>query len=59
MISGDSILVGLVRLVEFLPFPPLPARRKRGQQQTYRRLVRRGFGTRELQEAKALLEELA
>ena len=35
MISGDSILVSLVRLVDSLPFPPPPARRKRGRQQTY------------------------
>jgi len=35
MISGDSILVSLVRLVDSLPFPPPPARRKRGRPQTY------------------------
>lgn len=35
MISGDSILVSLVRLVDQLPFPPPPTRRKRGRQQTY------------------------
>ena len=35
MISGDSILVSLVRLVDSLPFPPPPAQRKRGRQQTY------------------------
>jgi len=35
MISGDSILVSLVRLVDSLPFPPPPARCKRGRQQTY------------------------
>jgi hypothetical protein len=35
MISGDSILVSLVRMVDSLPFPPPPARRKRGRQQTY------------------------
>jgi hypothetical protein len=35
MISGESILVSLVRLVDHLPFPPPPARRKRGRQQTY------------------------
>jgi len=35
MISGDSILVSLVRLVDSLSFPPPPARRKRGRQQTY------------------------
>ncbi len=35
MISGDSILVSLVRLVDYLPFPPPPARCKRGRQQTY------------------------
>jgi hypothetical protein len=35
MISGDSILVSLVRLVDALPFPPSPAQRKRGRPQTY------------------------
>ena len=35
MISGDSILVSLVRLVDSLPFPPPPAQRKRGRPQTY------------------------
>ena len=35
MISGDSILVSLVRLVDHLPFPPPPARRKRGRQPLY------------------------
>ena len=35
MISGDSILVSLVGLVDSLPFPPPPTRRKRGRQQTY------------------------
>ncbi len=35
MISGDSILVSLVRLVDHLPFPPPPAPRKRGRPQTY------------------------
>src|SRR5713101_1624733 len=35
MISGGSILVSLVRLVDPLPFPPPPTRRKRGRQQTY------------------------
>jgi hypothetical protein len=35
MISADSILVSLVRMVDSLPFPPPPARRKRGRQQTY------------------------
>lgn len=35
MISGDSILVSLVRLVDYLPFPPPPARRTRGRQRTY------------------------
>jgi hypothetical protein len=35
MISGDSILVSLVRLVDSLPFPPSPTRRKRGRQRTY------------------------
>ncbi len=35
MISGDSILVSLVCLVDSLPFPPPPARRKRGRPQTY------------------------
>jgi hypothetical protein len=35
MISGDSILVSLVRLVDSLPFPPPPTRRKRGRQQPY------------------------
>ena len=35
MISGDSILVSLVRLVDSLPFPPPPMRRKRGRPQTY------------------------
>ncbi|MGE0681696.1 MAG: transposase [Candidatus Binatia bacterium] len=35
MISGDSILVSLVHLVDALPFPPPPAQRKRGRPQTY------------------------
>ena len=35
MISGQSILVSLVRLVDSLPFPPPPSHRKRGRQQTY------------------------
>jgi hypothetical protein len=35
MISGDSILVSLVRRVDHLPFPPPPARRQRGRPQTY------------------------
>jgi hypothetical protein len=35
MISSDSILVSLVRLVDSLPFPPSPVRRKRGRQRTY------------------------
>ena len=35
MISGDSILVSLVRLVEALPFPPPPSHRKRGRPPTY------------------------
>lgn len=35
MISGASILVSLVRLVGSLPFPPPPARRKRGRPPTY------------------------
>src|SRR6266581_4371856 len=35
MITGDSILVSLVRMVDHLPFPPPPTRRKRGRQQTY------------------------
>ncbi len=35
MINGDSILVSLVRLVDAVPFPPSPTRRKRGRQQTY------------------------
>jgi hypothetical protein len=35
MISGDSILVSLVRLVDSLPFPPPPVPRKRGRQPTY------------------------
>ena len=35
MISGQSILVSLVRMVDHLPFPPPPTRRKRGRQQTY------------------------
>jgi Transposase DDE domain len=35
MISGASILVSLVRLVDHLPFPPPPAPRKRGRPQTY------------------------
>ena len=35
MISGDSILVSLVRLVDSLSFPPLPRQRKRGRPQTY------------------------
>src|SRR5262245_12703192 len=35
MISVNSILVSLVRLVDTLPFPPPATRRKRGRQQTY------------------------
>jgi Transposase DDE domain len=35
MISGASILVSLVRLVDSLPFPPPPVQRKRGRHQTY------------------------
>jgi Transposase DDE domain len=35
MISGDSILVSLVGLVDSLPFPPPPVQRKRGRPQTY------------------------
>jgi hypothetical protein len=35
MISGESILVSLVRLVDFLPWPPPPVRRQRGRQQIY------------------------
>ncbi len=35
MISRDSLLVSLVRLVDHLPFPPPPARRTRGRQKTY------------------------
>ena len=35
MINGGSILVSLVRLVAYLPFPPPPARRQRGRQKTY------------------------
>jgi Transposase DDE domain len=35
MIGGDSILVSLVRLVDALPFPPPPARRKRGRRPIY------------------------
>jgi hypothetical protein len=35
MISGDSILGSLVRLVDALPFPPSPVQRKRGRPQTY------------------------
>ena len=35
MISGDSILVSLVRLVDSLSFPPPPAQRKRGRPPTY------------------------
>jgi hypothetical protein len=35
MISGGSILVSLVRLVEYLPFPPPPSQRQRGRQKTY------------------------
>ena len=35
MISGESIRVSLVRLVDYLPFPPPPARCKRGRQRTY------------------------
>jgi len=35
MISGSSILVSLVCLVDHLPFPPSPVRRKRGRPQTY------------------------
>ena len=42
MISGDSILVSLVRLVAHLPFPSPPARRKRGRPPLYaeQRLVK-------------------
>src|SRR6266852_2795668 len=35
MISGGSLLVSLVHLVDHLPLPPPPARRKRGRPQTY------------------------
>jgi len=35
MISGGSILVSLVHLVDHLPLPPPRARRKRGRQPTY------------------------
>src|SRR5713101_9364304 len=35
MISGGSILVSLVRLVEYLPFSPPSSRRQRGRQKTY------------------------
>jgi hypothetical protein len=35
MISGGSLLVSLVLLVDPLPFPPPPAQRKRGRQRTY------------------------
>ncbi len=35
MISGGSILVSLVRLVDSLPVPPPPVRRTRGRQRTY------------------------
>src|SRR6266852_346228 len=35
MISGGSLLVSLVYLVDHLPLPPPPARRKRGRPQTY------------------------
>ncbi len=35
MISGGSILVSLVCLVDHLPFPPSPVRRQRGRPQTY------------------------
>lgn len=35
MISGDSLLVSLVRLVDALPFPPSSSQRKRGRQPTY------------------------
>jgi hypothetical protein len=35
MISGDSILVSLVRMVDHLPFPPPPAQRTRGRPPTY------------------------
>jgi hypothetical protein len=35
MISGDSLLVSLVRLVDALPFPPPAVQRKRGRPQTY------------------------
>lgn len=35
MISGDSLLVSLVHLVEAVPFPPPPVQRKRGRPQTY------------------------
>jgi len=35
MISRDSLLVSLVRLVDALPFPPPPPQRKRGRQPTY------------------------
>ena len=35
MISGESILVSLVRLVDALPFPPSPPQRQRGRHLTY------------------------
>jgi len=35
MISGDSILVSLVRMVDYLPFPPPPVQRQRGRPQIY------------------------
>src|SRR5215471_18042470 len=35
MISGDSLLVSLVRLVDALPFPPPSQQRKRGRPPTY------------------------
>src|SRR5262245_13214503 len=35
MISGESLLVSLVRLVDLLPWPPPPVGRERGRQQIY------------------------
>jgi len=59
MINGGSILVSLVCLVDHLPFPPPPARRKRGRQQTYsQRLIVKawiGMSIRRLYTAWALL----
>jgi len=35
MISGDSLLVSLVRVVDSLSFPPPPVQRKRGRPHLY------------------------